>query len=87
MPEAYITNNQYQESLEQSKVSIVPGKRTYAEATKFGKKICVIRDRQLNRIKRNIFQKSVNGGKTYFKAFRGGTSKRLYSTNASGRSA
>ena len=47
------------------------------EATKFGKKICVIGDSHLNRIKRNIFQKSVNSGKTYFNVFRGATSKRL----------
>ena len=59
------------------KVRIKPGKRTYSEATKFGKKICVIGDSHLNRIKRNIFQKSVNSGKTYFNVFRGATSKRL----------
>ena len=59
------------------KVRIKPGRRTYSEATKFGKKICVIGDSHLNRIKRNIFQKSVNSGKTYFNVFRGATSKRL----------
>ena len=75
-PEAYITNNQYEEPLLQRKVRIVPGRITYLEATKFGKKICVIGDSHLNRIKRNIFQKSVNGGKTYF-VFRGPTFKRL----------
>ena len=68
-PEADITNNQYEESLVQRKARIVPGRRTYVEATKFGKKICVISDSHLNRIKRNIFQKSVNGGETYFKCF------------------
>ena len=76
-PEAYITNNQYEEPLLQRKVRIVPGRITYLEATKFGKKICVIGDSHLNRIKDNIFQKSVNGGKTYFHVFRGATSKRL----------
>ena len=76
-PEAYITNNQYEETLVQRKARIVPGSRTYSEATKFGKKICVIRDSYLNRIKRNIFQKSFNGGKAYFNVFRGATSKRL----------
>ena len=68
-PEAYITNKQYEEPLEQRKARIVPGRRTYSEATKFGKKICVIGDNRLNRIKRNIFQKLVNGGKTYFNIF------------------
>ena len=76
-PEAYITNNQYEEPLVQKKAHIVPGRRTYSEATKFGKKICVISDSHLNRIKRNIFQKSVNGGETYFNVFQGDTSKRL----------
>ena len=47
------------------------------EATKFGKKICVIGDSHLNRMKGNIFQKSVNGWKTYFNVFRGATFKRL----------
>ena len=56
-PEAYITKNQYEEPLVQRKARIVPGKITYLEATKFGKKNCVIGDSHLNRIKRNIFQK------------------------------
>ena len=54
-PEAYITNNQYEEPLEQRKTGIVPGKRTYAEASKFRKKICFIGDSHVSRIKRNIF--------------------------------
>ena len=37
----------------------------------------VVGDSRLNRIKRNIFQKLVNGAKTYFNVFRGATSKRL----------
>ena len=60
-PEAYTTNSQYEEPLVQRITHIVPGRRTYSQATKFGKKICVIGDSHLNRIKRNIFQKSVNG--------------------------
>ena len=60
--EVYITNNQYEEPLVQMKAHIVPGRRTYLEVTKFGKKICVIGDSHLNRIKRSIFQKSVKGG-------------------------
>lgn len=38
-PEAYITNEQYEESSEQRKGRAVPVKRTYSEANKFGKKI------------------------------------------------
>ena len=64
------TNNQRRTLLtNKRKARIVPGRRKYSEATKFGKKIYVIGDSHLNRIKRNIFKKSVNGGKTYFNVF------------------
>ena len=43
-PEACITSEQYEELLEQRKARLVPGRRTYSEATKLGKKICVIGD-------------------------------------------
>ena len=33
--EAYITNEKYEERLEQRKARIVPGRRTYSEATEF----------------------------------------------------
>ena len=33
----YITNDQYEELLEQRKAHIVPGKRTYSEVIKIGK--------------------------------------------------
>ena len=75
-PEANIkTNNMKNFCTEES--MYIPGRRTYVEATKFGKKICVIGDSHLNRITRNIFQKSVNGGETYFNVFRGAASNRL----------
>ena len=54
---ANITSNQYEEPLVQKKACIVPDRRTYVEATKFGKKICVVSDSHLNRIRRNIFTK------------------------------
>ena len=56
-PGANITNNQYEEPLVQKKAFKVPGRRTYVEATKFGKKICIVGDSHLNRIRRNIFTK------------------------------
>ena len=62
-PQAYITNEQYEEPLELRKARIVPGRRKYSEVTKFGKKICLTGDTHLNRIKGGTFQKSVNGGK------------------------
>ena len=68
-PEASITNEQYEEPLEQRKSRILPCRKAYSEATKFGKKIYIIGDNHLNRIKRNIFKKSVNVGETYFNIF------------------
>ena len=73
-----ITNEQYEGfPVEQRNARIVPSRRTHSETTKFRKKIYVMGDSHLNRIKRNIFQKLVNGGETYFNVFRGATSKRL----------
>ena len=37
-PEAYITNEQHEEPLEQRKARIIPSRRKYLEATKFEKK-------------------------------------------------
>ena len=56
-PGANITNNQYEEPLLQKKACKVPVRRTYVEATKFGKKICNVGDSHLNRIRMNIFTK------------------------------
>ena len=52
--EAYVTNEQYAEPLEQKNANIVSGRRTYSEATKFGIKILVIYDSHLNRIKNRL---------------------------------
>ena len=41
-PEADIINSQYEEPLVQRKARIISRRRTYVEATRFGKKICVI---------------------------------------------
>ena len=76
-PEADITDQQYEKPFEQRKARTVAGRRTYPVAINFGKKICAIGDSHLNRTKKNNFQKSVNGWKTCFNAFWGGTSKRL----------
>ena len=45
--ESYITKKQFEEPFAQRKARIVPGKRIYLEATKFGKKISVIGDSHL----------------------------------------
>ena len=56
-PEADIINSQYEEPLVQSKARIISRRRTYVEATGFGKKICVIGGSHLNRIKRKNLSK------------------------------
>ena len=56
----YITKNQYEEPLEQKKAHTVPGKRKYAEASKFGKKLCVIDNSGLNKIERICFKKRIS---------------------------
>ena len=55
-PEADITTSQYEEPLVQRKARIIPGRRTYVEATTFGKNR-VIGGSHLNRIKRKNLSK------------------------------
>ena len=48
---------------------VVSANRTYVDTTKFGKKVSDIGDSHLNRMKKNIFQSSVNGGDTIYNVF------------------
>ena len=50
---------------------VVPGNRTYASATKYGKKVMVLGDSHTKRIKRNLFNNSFDNAKTYIKSFSG----------------
>ena len=54
---------------------LVPGNRTYADATKFGKKVVVFGDSHLNRINRRLFDKSLVNCKSLLKCFNGGNSE------------
>ena len=72
-----IINKEHEELFEQNNQRIVPGKRTYTEIIKFGKKTYAFSDSYLNIIKKNIFQKLLDGGKIYFNVFQGVTSKRF----------
>ena len=56
---------------------VVPGNRTFSSITKNGKKICVIGDSHLNRIRTYQFNKSITKGKAYLSVFRGATIRRL----------
>ena len=56
---------------------LVPGNRTYADATKFGKKVVVFGDSHLNRINRRLFDRSLINCKSLLKFFNGGNSEQL----------
>ena len=55
----------------------VPGNRSYSSTTKFGKKICVVGDSHIRRIKRNLFNNSLCEGKAHLNGFNGANIKRL----------
>ena len=50
---------------------VVPGKKTYASATKYDKNIVVIGDSHLKRIERNLFKNSFDNAKSFIKSFGG----------------
>ena len=58
-------------------VVTVPGNRSYSSTTKFGKKICVVGDSHIRRIKRNLFNNSLCEGKAHLNGFNGANIKRL----------
>ena len=70
-PEVAITENYVRQ------MKIVPGNRTYANAAKQGKKVCLIGDSHLKRIRKNAFNRSINNGNAYINCFSGANSKRL----------
>ena len=48
---------------------VVPGNKTYASATKYSKKIVIIGDSHLKRIKRKLFKISFDNAKSFIKSF------------------
>ena len=58
-------------------VVTVPGNRSYSVTKKYGKKICVVGDSHIRRIKRNLFNNSLYEGKAYLKGFNGASIKSL----------
>ena len=75
-PEVAITEN-YIRSQKDQPQKIVPGRRTYASATKYGKKVCIVGDSHLRRIRKNVFNNSINDGKAFITGFSGANIKRL----------
>ena len=55
----------------------VPGNRSYSNTIKHGKKICVVGDSHVRRIKRNLFNNSLWEGKAHLNDFSGANIKRL----------
>ena len=49
----------------------VPGPRSYASATKYGKKVMVVGDSHVKRIRRNLFNNSFENARSYLKSFSG----------------
>ena len=56
---------------------VVPGNKTYSSATKYGKKIVVIGDSHLKRIKRHIFNNSFDNAKSFIKSFGGAETEHI----------
>ena len=55
----------------------VPGNSNYASITKNGRKILVVGDSHIKRIRRNDFNKELKIGKAFFRCFSGSNSKQL----------
>ena len=55
----------------------VPASRSYSSTTKYGKKICVVGDSHIRRIKRNLFNNSLCEGKALLNGFSGANIRRL----------
>ena len=62
---------------ESNKIPIVPGNRTYSSATKYGKKILIIGDSHLKKIRRNIFNDSLINCKSHIKPFGGAKTEHM----------
>ena len=57
--------------------AVSPGQRSYNSVTEYGRKICVIGDSHLNRIKKKSFNNSLPNEKVYFNVSRGSTINRI----------
>ena len=57
--------------------TIVPGNSTYSGITKHGRKICVVGDSLIKRIKRNDLNKELRHSKAFFRCFSGANAKQL----------
>ena len=65
------TEKSIQNQRESPKKRVVPGVRSYASATEYGKKVFVIGDSHLKRINRRKFNNSLNNARSFIKSFPG----------------
>ena len=73
--ENYILSQQRQE--QQRPLRVVPGHRRYSSMARYGKKVCLIGDSHVKRIKKNDLNEHLKSGKTYVNCFSGATTERL----------
>ena len=88
-PNVISQNNSHQNKYEQlnvvsninhntnSKPNVVPGNRSFSSATKYGKKVMLVGDSHLKRIKRKLFNDSIENEKCYIKSYSGANIKEL----------
>ena len=57
-----VTTEHYSKAQIENPVKIAPGTKSYYSTTKHGKKICVVSNSQIKRIKKNLFNNSLYTG-------------------------
>ena len=72
-PNIVITDNY----IRPQSISTVPGNRTYASMTKYGKKTCIVGDSRIKKVRRNIVNNSIANGNAYLKYFSGAKVRHL----------
>ena len=58
-------------------ITTVPGNRSFASTMKHGKKICIVGDSHIRRIKKNLFNNSIDECKAHLNSFSRATINRL----------
>ena len=72
-PEVCITERY----LQNFKPVTVPGNNNYANMTKYGRKIFIVGDSHIRRLRRDDFNKELRGGKAFFRSFSGANARQL----------
>ena len=70
-PDICTTEKQIRNHRDITRKKVVPGNRSYASSTQYGKKVFVVGDSHLKRINRRKFDYSLSNAKSYIKSFPG----------------